>query len=635
MEKRENGINKKTVLFLSEIDHVSRAEKFIAEHPDLKTEGYMLVALDIVIELELARKGISYSSGREYRTRDASPLTLSEELVSALFKDERWEFFSYRGVSLLRVYFFSLQMYLTPLLYYIDIVTNVLARHPSVTRCIVFPPRSAPPAGGDFIPQGTDVLADAIREVAKQRGKEVLVPGGIPNLGARPPRSTPFVYKRAFFSVCITVLNTLVALVRPPKRITILASDYWRNLAPLLPHLKGAEVLLLGRMEAFEAGFKNIFTYRMRFLHSDSFVSRDRAQHKDARLLFEREWCSLQESGAVSGTQFKGISLNPLFSKALNTCITDALTKTLDVIDSMHALLASYKPDIVLLRISTSPNQAHFPVLAQVARAQGIPSIEIQHGLGYYGPGSIDLRHLAEYTGVYGALTAREMKQVGDDYTTPVIIGSPRFDIYDPILRASGERDAKGTVSVVVIAPSPCIGIWDTYDVEEYFQAIASALKKVKNATTTIKLRSGSLIPLSYKDIIANAFAGVPHHIVSDEPLAEVYKKADIVISGYSTAALEALLCGKPLIYFGLSSGERMMGLHHFSLYVQRKAMRIATTKEHLDVALAELVADPQKRAELENGAKAFMKEQYLFDGKSGERAAALIESLAKEKRSR
>ncbi len=635
MEKRENEIHKRTVLFLSEIGHVSQAEKFIAEHPDLKTEGYMIVALDITIEWELARKGVPYSSGREYRTHDASPLTLSEEWVTALFKDTRWQFFSYRGVSLLRVYFFSLQTYLTPLLYYIDIVTNVLARHPSVTRCIVFPPlRSAPPAGDDFIPQEKDVLMDAVREVATQIGKELLVPGGIPNFGARNG-STVFAYKRALFSVCISVLNILVALVRPPKHITILVSDYWRNLAPLLPHLNGAEVLLLGRMEAFKAGFKNIFTYRMRFLHSDSFVSRDPTQHKDVHFLFEREWRSLQASGAVHLPEFKGISLNPLFSKVLNACITNVLTKTLDTIDNMHALLASYKPDIVLLRISTSPNQAHFPVLAQVARAHGIPSIEIQHGLGYYGPGSLDLRHLAEYTGVYGTLTAREMKQVGDDYTTPVIIGSPRFDIYTPVPRASEERDSQSTVSVVVIAPLSHLGILDTYDVEEYFQEVASALEKVKNVTATIKLRPGSGGVSFYEHIIASAFAGVPHHIVSDEPLVELYKKTDIVISGYSTAALEALACGKPLIYFALSPGEQMMGLHHFSLYAEHQAMRIATTKEHLEVALAELVADSQKRAELEDGAKAFMKEQYLFDGKSGERAAALIEVLAKGKGSR
>lgn len=622
----------KNVLFLSELTHVSHAEKYIAEHPELSTEGYLLVPLDIIVERELDRKGTSYSSGRAYRTPDASPLTLSEEWVTALFNDTKWSFFSYRGVSLLRVYFFSLQTYLTPLLYYIDIVTNVFARHPSATRCIVFPPpNSAPEAGDDFIAQEKDVLVDAVRAVATQGGKEVVVPGGVPNLGARPG-STAFAYKRALFSICITVLNALVMLVRPPKHIKILVSDYWEHVAPMLSHLNGAEVLLLGRMEAFEAGFKNIFTYRMRFLHSDSFASRDSQQRKDARVLFEREWRSLQESGAVSSAQFKGISINPFFNTVLSACIRDTLTKTLGTIDDMHALLAFYKPDVVLLRITTSPNQPHFPVLAQVARAQGIPSLEIQHGLGYYGPGSLDLRHFAEYTGIYGARTAYEMQQVGDTYTTPVIIGSPRFDMYTPMLRAPEKKDAKSTVTVAVIAPLSHLGIMDTYDVEEYFQAVGSALKKVKNATAIIKLRPGSVRSL-YNNTIASAFAGIPHDIVSDNSLVELYTKADIVVSGYSTAALEALLCEKPLIYFGLSPGERMMGLHHFSPYAERQAMRIATTLEQLETALAELAADSRKRAELESGAGAFMKEQYLFDGASGERAAALVESLAEGKR--
>ena len=628
--------NIKAVLFLSEVGHVSRAQEYIAEHPGLIREGYVLVALDLMVELELARRGIPYSSGRAYRTRDAKALTLAEEWVTALFKDERWSPLSYRGVSLLRVYFFSLQTYLTPLLYYIDIVTNTLAQYPSATRCIVFPPPpSAPAAGDDFIAQEKDVLVDAVRAVALHSGTEVVVPGGIPNLGART-RSASFAYKRALFAACIAVLNTLVALVRPPKRITVLASDYWRHLAPVLSHLWGAEVLLFGRTEAFEAGFKNIFTHRMRFVHSDSFTSRISAQRTEARVLFEREWHSLQESGVVGDARFKGISISPFFIKVLNACIADTLTKTLGTIDNMHALLAYYKPDIVLLRISTSPNQPHFPVLAQVARAQGIPSLEMQHGLGYYGPGSLDLRHFAEYTGVYGALTAREMKQVGDVYTTPVVVGSPRFDVYTSGQRASKERDASGAVSVVLIAPPLShFGMMDTYDVEEYFQVTASALKKIKNASVVIKLRPGSGGAPIYEHTIARAFAGVSHQVVSEEPLADVYKKADIVVSGYSTAALEALLCGKPLIYFGLSPGEQMMGLHHFSLYAQQQAMRIATTKEQLEAALAELAADPQKRAELKRGAEAFMKDQYLFDGKSGERAAALIKSLAEGKRPR
>ena len=96
MEKQENEIHTRTVLFLSELGHVSRVEKFIAEHPDLNTEGYMLVALDSTVEWELARKGIPYSSARKYRTHDASPLVLSEEWVTALFKDTRWQVFSYR-----------------------------------------------------------------------------------------------------------------------------------------------------------------------------------------------------------------------------------------------------------------------------------------------------------------------------------------------------------------------------------------------------------------------------------------------------------------------------------------------------------------------------------------------------------
>ena len=104
------------------------------------------------------------------------------------------------------------------------------------------------------------------------------------------------------------------------------------------------------------------------------------------------------------------------------------------------------------------------------------------------------------------------------------------------------------------------------------------------------------------------------------------------MVSHYSTTTLEALQCGKPVIYFGVSPGFERMAEYHLTLYGQKGALIIAKTREELARSMHTLAKNPKARGEMSRTASVFLGKEYAFDGKASERAAALIISLAAAK---
>ena len=618
----------KNIFLLSEPGHTVAYEKFLAGNPSVRDEECVVIPLDAEVEYALTKKGVRFESGRAFRTDNADCMVLSEEWSLMTLESKQWLFFTYREVSLSKIYFLPLQVYLTSLIYYADIVSNIIARYPLAERLIVFPSaQMTPPTGFSLEGHRITTLVDVVTSFAGQSNKEVLVPHVTKSVQLLTHR-TFFESKRMLFGWGISVLNLFTLLSRRPRRIRILASDYWRNIAPYIKHINSVEVTLIDRKEAFNAGLSNIFKFRMRFLHLDAFGRGTYSGRELAHASITKEWQSVLRTLPLF--EFHGFSLQSLLKRALDGIVDDAVSSSLKDIDAAYVLLERLKPDVVELRTTVSV-QTHVGILAQVARIKHIPSLEMQHGLEYYGAGSVDRHHRAEFMGVYGKLVQTELQEAGDGITS-VPIGSPRFDVYTypKHKKVPGKPTTKQTVVFLCVAPAVLPGMaTDTYDVEEYFKTIGSALREIPNASAVIKLRQGGYRESFYRGAISTAFGSIPHTIADIEPLRDLYAAADIVVSCYSTAVLEALQCGKPLVYLGLSAGERLMGDHHFAGYAKRGAIRIAANSEELARTLKELAADAVLREVISHKAKVFLEQEYAFDGKASERAAALITSLA------
>lgn len=616
------------IIFLYEPKSIEALVLFFNQHTNISPNNSLVIALDPILERLLVERNISFVSGREYRTPDPQPLISAEAFASEIFENKKWEFFSYRGVSLGRLFFFPLQMYLAPLLYFADIVSNAIRKHGSVKRLITFPPSVNAPSMGFFLENlRLQIFVDVVSAIGAQSAKEVLILDIVKN--TLKVKNSSFILKRFLWNFCLTILNSFVSLL-PAKKIRILVSDYWRNLAPYVKNIDSAEIFLLDRTEAFKAGIVNIVKFQMRFVHTKGFATKASEERKKTQFLFEEQWQSIKKEN-LPDFQFRGYSLLPIIITLLERVMEYASADMLMEIDSTYSALQRIKPSIVILR-STMSGQPHFVILAQVATALGIPSLEMQHGLEYYGPGSMDRRHSAKHMGAYGSFIQEEMKAAGDSINTHAI-GSPRFDVYSSPKGKNylpeGSDNKKLSVLCIVPTTMPGVGA-DSYDIAEYLEEMGNALRVVGDLDAVIKMRPGISMNEFYQPILEKAFQNVSYTIVQNEPLYELYPKADIVVSFYSTAALEALQCEKPLIYLGLSAVQKMMGEYHFAYYLQAGAMAMAKTGDELATVLTELSKNPESRRNMAQSAKVFLEENYSFDGKSSERAALLIEKLAK-----
>lgn len=632
--------NERNIVFLSELKHVDMLDVFLTEHPAIREEGFLLVPLDLEIEYALTDKGIPFRSGGSYRTKDASTATLSEDWTASVFESKRWSFFTYRGVSLSRLHFLSLQWYLSHVIYYADIVTNVLRMHAKAVRLVVFSePLREYPTGSILVGLQIRALADVVECIAAESGREVIaVSAPVQPSGTLVP-PVPFAFKRALFGAGIGILNALITLLRRPRRIRALASDYWKNLAPYVHNVDSLEIVLIDRQEAFKAGLSNIWRFRMRFLHTDSFTSDIPPEHRAAHDRIAKEFDSIQNGKGLQTFEYRGFSLRPMVYRALGLLVEKSLATTLKEIDDTHTMFERTKPQVVLLR-ATSSTQTHFIILAQVARVRGVPSLEVQHGLQYYGHGSYTRRYSAEYIGVYGPLTQRNMEDalVGSE-CTPVVVGSPRFDAYISALKSKSDTPLKprgAKVSFLCIAPpNDSTGEnLDSYTYREYFSAIAFALKNIQNAGIVVKFRPGGAYRDSFsRRMLADIFADMPYTIAQNEPLAELFDVADVVISYHSTAVVEAMQCRKPTVVLALNPVWSLMAVHDFVPYVESGALRLATTKEELVRITGELSEHPEARAKLSSQSAAFLEHNFAFDGHASERTAELIRSLVDKKR--
>jgi len=625
MKKKQNTPH--TIFLLYEKGHIEELEHFWREQPSMRTNS-LVIATSPEIESLLSEHNIAFVSGRDFRSLDSSRFTLSEEWTASVLKSSEWEWFQYREISLSEIFFFPIQYCLIQAIYYGTIIQKICRAYPTMQRMVIFSSLQGIPLKGRPLDRvRVAATVDCARLIGAQYGFVVTVPE---KQNIHQTRASFLYAAKQFFLECsIRLWNTVISLSRSRGAPRILASDYWRNIAPILSSLPYGEFVLFDRGEALKAGFANMWRYRMRLYNFDSFSGRSsRRMRSETQHMFEKRWQSIRQNNKLPECSFGGVSLRQLLTGILDDLILNEAPKALQKIDGAYALLTKLTPDIVFLRTSFS-TQSHFYILALTARAMGIPSLELQHGLEYLGPGSISKNHTAEYVAVYGKLVQDEFAALGLPREKYPIVGSPRFDSYlGKASKAANERPSGKEMSVLCIgftSDSECM--FDDYDVRDYYAALARALEKIPGSSVVIKMRPGS--PQESRSAVGAIFARVPHTIAQHEPLTELFAAVDVVFSYYSTSVLEALQFNKPTIIFSPQPMEKVQIRFHFTQYEAMNGCVIADTQEDLEAACRSLANDSASRDRLAQGAGEAISRFHKFDGRASERIVELIKRLS------
>lgn len=626
------GDRRLTLFFLYERVHAAAYERFLQEQPGERTES-VVIALSVDTEAELSKRNIPFVSGRTYKQTAPDLLTAQDEMMQSFFADPRWGTFVYRGVDLPTTFRFMFRSYLQSVWYYGNLLVSVVEKHPEARRIVVFAPSGiVSSAAGMFARREREAVVDCARTVAAHAGLEIKIIPPVSVTARLRDRLmlSLFSMRRALFGLSLSIWNGVIAALCRPSHPRLLISDHWRNVGPAIELLGQGECMFLDRLEIRHIPWRMLLRYRMRFVHSGDFLSWRMRRHAHERAQeYAREWRAMRFAIAPT-LSVRGYSFDELLLAAVDDFVA-GFEKLLCEIEGTYALYERLKPDLVILRASVSA-QTHFSVLPLVAKQLSIPSLELQHGLEYLGPGSWSREHVAEHVASYGSLVKEELVSAGHASERVHEIGSPRFDNLSRI--PSVEGDDTHPLTVLCISPDIRIfEIYDSYSAEDYFTAVMAAIEALGNARTIIKFRPGSPDEDPLRVIAARVFSRVPYVAASSEPLSGLFDQADIVVSCYSTAILEALQRGMPVIIPAVSPVDAAVTEFHFSRYRDAGVLHIAPTVAELATVLLRFAEYPVLRSEMRDRINAFLAQNFSFDGESSHRFAELIIELSEKRR--
>lgn len=580
-----------------------------------------VVALGADVEHALTDASIPFRSGEDLRTvPPVERLAYAEKVAQGIFNDERLAFLSHRMVPFGKAHALGVQEHIAVFLYYVDMLQTLVTRE-RVEKLLVLQSSRRAFVADVLADSMESIVEDAARLVASTHAIEMSVLS-VPGLYRMQQQKFLFIIKRALFGIVLSILNAVVFVLRRPKPLRLLISDVWRNCEPYLTQLPEAEVVLWERTEAQKIGWKNILNYRMRFMHADAF---SRGAHvrtaREVRRNVLEQWHKVKgELERIETAAFAGVPLKEVVLRVVDQSICEGTERDVKEIENLYRMLERLKPQAVLVRASESL-QTHFPFLCYVAEALGIPAVEVQHGLLYVGPGSFASHPATKRMATYGPLASREFAALGVENLYPT--GSPRFDRY---AKLSPPEKGGNTLEVAYAVSTLTPGWWiDSYDVRRALETLSKATAGM-DARVRIAVRPDSPYAPFLRKVVMELAEKNQNLSLSNIPLQRLIDESNLLIMGFSTVLLEALLAGKVAIYDGTMSMYGSM-LDTEALF-REVPVPSATSAADLE-SLLSMLTNPTERARVRETLAASLAKEYVNDGGASRRFAELVRSLA------
>ena len=262
-------------------------------------------------------------------------------------------------------------------------------------------------------------------------------------------------------------------------------------------------------------------------------------------------------------------------------------------------------------------------VAVAVARGMGIPSITIQHGILPGDPENLEyVPAWSDYVAVWGERGLRWFEEAGIEPSRLVVTGCPRFDSYVTLRRVPQTPGAEDE-AVVTLLLNPSEPAVRSVMIAEYLEAFRGTPWGL-----TIRLHpaeSKSQFQRLWQDLAPSEVGGRTT-ISQSEPLQQVLQASDAVVTYDSTAGLEAMLLGKPVVLYGS---------HLFptaSPYPPWDGISPPTTPAALREALEYVLEEDAGREDVIEAQDRYLhRENHRLDGNASQRLTELVLRVARE----
>lgn len=288
-------------------------------------------------------------------------------------------------------------------------------------------------------------------------------------------------------------------------------------------------------------------------------------------------------------------------------------------------ILMKWRPSVLVTSKHLGPPAP--AMLAIQARAHGIPRVFVQHGLWQDDPDPRIPLDFDQYL-VFGESARSALLRAGVEPGRVVVVGNAAQDKAEAV--GALPRPSKHAIAlaagrkVVLIGAQPGDVIRPRGLPGGWGEAVFAAARKLGNCRVIVKMHPRETDPDIYRKAAARIGADVavvPH---GEAPLSELIAVCDVFMTGYSTAALEAMAQGKPVVTVNLSGQPDPVGFA-----ASKAAIGVYQASEILPTLRRLLSEGPPEW--LLAGQRAYLHYQMgPCDGKASERILEALEPYIK-----
>ncbi len=287
------------------------------------------------------------------------------------------------------------------------------------------------------------------------------------------------------------------------------------------------------------------------------------------------------------GPDCRGILLPSLFAE-----MKRAFAEAAELVDEAHAMLDSLQPALV---VTTSGSSSFGRAMTATAKARGVPTTWVQHGLLLDEPAMIHYDY--DSLLIWGENDRRRLHQSGAKGSIHVV-GAPHYDrLVKQVREAAAEPKPsrkQAVVNVLYLASRTGGSVVTRATAERLLRTVMQVVARIPHAMLTIKLHPGD-------------HTGMVQHVVGDSKFVKVVQQGtsqeqilqcDIAIVTSSTTGLEVCVVQRPLIsltFEGMTEGVDYAG-YGAALCVQTEHELEDALNRLLNVVHAEELRAGQRR---------------------------------------
>jgi UDP-N-acetylglucosamine 2-epimerase len=268
------------------------------------------------------------------------------------------------------------------------------------------------------------------------------------------------------------------------------------------------------------------------------------------------------------------------------------------------------------------------------ARAAGVPSVAVQHGILYpryysytYTAAETDAPR-PDRTAVFGTAARRELVSQGHyEPQSLVLTGSPKFDQLLAAAQTWDRAAVRARLGVserarLVLVASRFRGIRATHQcIASAFPAFVRAIEALPDVVAVVKPHPAEPAR-PYEEVITASGTGRVRVLAPQTPLLDLLHAADLVVTVESLSAVEALVLNRPLIILNTPTNLQEM--------VEAGVAIGVPEGEDPGPALRAALFDPAAAARFQAARSAYLPDvAFGMDGQATRRIVELIEKTA------